>query len=73
MAIIEPSSDELALMFNMADIITWSGLRGNWTYEKSVAGALFYSLGGAEATAMTIAEFGSIPSSDLESASGADE
>ena len=53
-------------MFSMADIITWSGLRGNWQYAKSMAGASFYSLGGTDGAAMTIAEFGSIPVSDLE-------
>ena len=42
-------------------------------YEYSMAGALFQSLGGAEATAMTIAEFGSIRSEDLEAAIGVEE
>ena len=55
-------------MNNMADIISWSGLQGNWTYEYSMAGPLFQSLGGAQATAMTIAEFGSIRTEDLEAA-----
>ena len=68
MAIIEPTQAELQVMDNMADIISWSGLQGNWTYAFSMAGALFQSLGGAQATAMTIAAFGSIRTEDLEAA-----
>ena len=68
MAIIEPTQDELQAMENMADVVAWSGLQGDWTYRYSMAGTFFYSLGGAQASAMTIAEFGSIRAEDPEAA-----
>ena len=69
-AVREPSDAELEQFESLADILAWSGVKGNPDVEYTQGGALLYAIAGEEFKSMSAAEFASISPTDFEAALG---
>ena len=67
-AVREPSTDDLAGLKDLDDIITWSGLKGDPSCAFSLPGSLLYLLAGDEYFTIDASEFASIAPDDYDEA-----